>query len=217
MTLISNKKQKNFSIIRKGSNREFDLNIANIASSILNELKNNYLVVTGVKEGVGVSSIVLALGETLSEYKKVLLIEANFIAPSYSKNGVGNDIYFDDFLSGKIELENAINHINNNLDVMVINGNANNSKARINLTNGSFNEKLNSIKKNYDLILVDAPSVDIADDAINLAKYTKEIALVIEARTSRKALKKAVNMIDCANVNLLGLIINKKHKKNIYS
>ena len=90
------------------------------------------------------------------------------------------------------------------------------TKARVSLTNGSFIEKLKAVKDSYDIVLFDAPSIDKNEDGIALAKCYKQIALVVGARTPRKALKDAIDKINIAKINLLGIIINKKNKRNIY-
>lgn len=215
---ILNKNQNNGKLLRKGDNREFDLNIANIANSVLSESKEKFLVLTGSDCGVGVSSIALALAESLSEFKKVLLIEANLIEPSYAANVIAdNEKYFDDFLLKKADLKDTLTKINDNFDALIINNNCEDlATARINLTNGSLQERLSVIEGDYDIILVDTPNINAFDDAVNIAKIGRQIALVIQARTPRKHLKKAVNKIDIAKVNLLGVIINKKNSVNLY-
>ena len=81
---------------------------------------NNVIVVTSGKGGVGKSTLTTIIGKSLSSYYKVLLIDGD-IGLKNLENCLSLDLNnkdITDVLMGRCSLEEAITHVEKNLDLM---------------------------------------------------------------------------------------------------
>ena len=111
--------------------------------------------VVSFKGGVGKTSSVVALGDTLSKLgKKVLIVDGDLSSPNLGMhfNILDAKKSLSNVLLGKIKIEEAI-HTINGLDILpsfLFN--------KYKLSPLKLKEKLKSLRKLYDLILIDSPS-----------------------------------------------------------
>ena len=71
---------------------------------------------------------------------------------------------------------------------------------------------LTELKRKYDCVVVDTPPVLPVVDTIYIAAYADGVVFVVEAaRTSRKRIRRAVQLLNNANASVMGFLLNKGH------
>ncbi|MBU4069453.1 MAG: AAA family ATPase [Nanoarchaeota archaeon] len=167
--------------------------------------------VVSLKGGVGKTSSVVALGEAISQFnKKVLLIDANFSAPNLGLhlNIVEPDITLHHVLNGKAHIKDAI-YAFGNIDVIPC------SIFNRSIINPLLlKNKINSLKKRYDVILIDsAPSLN--EETLSVILASDELLLVTTPdHLSISTILKASKLAKQRGALINGLILNKVHKKD---
>ncbi|NEZ54408.1 GumC family protein [Adonisia turfae] len=171
--------------------------------------------------GEGKSTIAANLAAAISELgKRVLLIDSNSHNPSQNKIWEKSSSEgLENFLLGHITWENVKQKINSNLDILL----AGHSSLDTSLLIGSerMNQLIQHLKKEYDLIIIDTPSLNQYPESLSLSRMTDGILLVsrLGMINSSQAVT-ARNMLKKINKNILGLVVNcgrnldyKKHSK----
>ena len=163
-----------------------------------------------LKGGVGKTSAVAALGHSIANLgKKVLLVDANFSAPNLGIhfNVVEPPATIHELLNRKIKLRDAIYELDD-LDIL---------PARIfshtEIPYLALKNKINSLKKHYDVILIDsAPSLNkeslaplIASDEILIMTTPDHSSVSMTLKSIKRAEQRGVR-INC-------LVLNKVHNK----
>lgn len=70
---------------------------------------------------------------------------------------------------------------------------------------------LNSIKKNYQYVVIDLPAVNEASWALRLAKLCDGVGLVVEAERSRwEVAQKTKELLEQSKAKIIGVIVNKR-------
>jgi len=66
------------------------------------------------------------------------------------------------------------------------------------------------LKRKYDCVVVDTPPVLPVVDTIHMAPFADGVVLIVEAaRTSRKKIQRAVQLLNNANASVMGFLLNK--------
>jgi len=168
------------------------------------------LGVLSLKGGVGKTSVVSALGDALSSFgKKVLLIDGNLSAPNLGLhlNVIDPEVTIHHVLMGNANASKAIYKLEN-LDMMpasIVGRPVNPLKLR---------NKIRRLKNNYDLILLDSPP-SLNDEALGVMLASDKLLVVTtpDYPTLRMSIK-AINLAKQRGVPIIGLVLNKVHKKN---
>ena len=168
--------------------------------------------VLSLKGGVGKTSSVVALGDALSSLgKNVLLVDANFSAPNLGIhfNVIDPETTLHDVLSQKANVTQAIYKIGEKLHLLPSGIFANN---QINLM--KLKDKLKSLKKDYDVILIDS-SPSLNEETL-AAMYASDELIVVTTPDypTMAATLKAVKMAKERGTPISGLIINKVYGKD---
>ena len=166
--------------------------------------------VLSVKGGVGKTSSVVSIGAALAEMgKKVLLVDGNFSAPNL---GLHLDIIetkktIHNVLLDEIDINEAIHEVYN-MDVIPASIFQNYQIDPLKLKN-----KLKSLKKNYDVILIDSsPSLDRETLAVMAASDELLVVSTPDYSTLSMTLK-SVNLAKKRGTPIIGIILNKVHNK----
>lgn len=82
------------------------------------------------------------------------------------------------------------------------------------LGSGKMTAFLKASSENYDYIFIDSPPINVVTDAIVLGSKTAGMVVVAQqARTTYDELNKAVDSIEMAGINILGLVMTQvRHK-----
>ena len=151
--------------------------------------------------------------------KKVLLIDADLRKPRLHKVfEARNRIGLSSCLTGLSTVENAIQETAvENLWLLPSGLHPPNPAELIN--SQKMKEVLEVVKKDFDAVFIDAPPVLAVLDPVIIASLVDAVVFVLkEGKTSRKPLVKAVNELNKAQANIIGVVFNDvKMKKNGYN
>jgi len=172
-------------------------------------LKSIVVSSLGAQEGKTVTICNLAVAIAQNQ-RRVLLVDADMRRPRLhgifkKKDGKG----LSSFLLGRASYEELAQETDiENLYLVADKHSITNSTEL--LHNDKMKEFIAAAKKNFDFILFDSPPVGILTDATILAKMVDGMVLVVESgKTPSKAVLRNDKLLKNANVNVLGVIINK--------
>ena len=80
-------------------------------------------------------------------------------------------------------------------------------------------ETLNSLREQYDYVLIDAPPVRAVSDAVLLSTMVDGVVLVVNAqKTPKQIAKEAHSRLNYARASMLGAVLNRvKMRKEDYA
>lgn len=167
--------------------------------------------VLSIKGGVGKTSVVVALGDAISDFgKKVLLIDANFSSPNLGTHLkiIDPERTLHDVLSRSARLKDAIQK-SGNFDVLPSEIFNKKTISPLDLKN-----KIKSLKNKYDILLIDSsPALNEESLAAMLASDELIIVTTPDIPTLTSTLK-ILKLVRQRKVPINGLILNKTHSKN---
>lgn len=181
------------------------------------------VLVTSAAPSEGKTSSCINLAVSLAQTEcRVLLIDTDMRRPRVhnclnikNKEGIAN------YLGGFSQLPSIINHIEDlNLDVITA-GNLPPNPTEL-LASKKMKRLIETVKQEYDYILLDTPPVNIVADAMTLTRLVENVVFVCKCGCSiTTEVKKALSALKFASAKILGFItINapqKKNKKETYS
>lgn len=173
------------------------------------------VIVTSTIPEEGKSSVVYNYGKSEAVGgRQVLIIDCDVRCPKAHKNfGIKPQKGLANVLRGEITLEEAIvKDLESNLDLLPA------QQFTENVTDvfmdKSIGQHLESLKKTYDLIILDTAPLTVATDALILSAYGDGIIYVVGYdMVSRSELEEAKKLIDKSGANLYGIVINRVDKK----
>lgn len=190
------------------ASEKYKNSIACLSANIINNLpEKSAIAVIGAEEKCGATSIVCALAEIMSSFKKVLLIDANFVNPEIGRMFNLNSVGLSEILIDKAKIEEAIIKYKDNLDIITC------GKEYLNASQNLFSGKLLEIlnQLDYDYILIDTANINDNYASGVIASLAKNALLVVEGLTPKKKVQKAFDSLDILKIKVLGMILNKKN------
>jgi capsular exopolysaccharide synthesis family protein len=159
--------------------------------------------------GEGKSFVAANLAATAAESgRQVLLIDADMRRPTQHQlwNAV-NDIGFSNAIIEPSQLRFAVKEIMPNLDI-VTSGDRPTNAASLLQSKGTAS-LLRHFAKNYELIVIDAPPLNVASDALILGKLADGALFVSRLGVADPAMAvSAIESIEQSGQNVLGLVVN---------
>ena len=139
---------------------------------------------------------------------KILLLDADMRRPSVSKKlKIENNDGLSNIIAGLSDFNSAVYHYNSNLDILTSGPTPPNPLEL--LSTEAFDSLLETLKSEYDYILIDTPPINAVSDALVVAPKTDGLLLVVRAGyTRRDSLKQTIGAAEFANINILGAIMN---------
>ncbi len=211
----------------KGGKKKVSFNTASSKDYVTNEayktLRTNLIfsgkdvktiLITSSNENEGKSTVSTELSKSLAEAgKKTLFIDADMRKSVILKNN-DNVRGLSELLLGMCDFEDVIYGTQNeNFDVL-FSGHFPPNPVEI-LGGERFKEVLESLKEQYDYIIIDTPPVGVVIDAAVIASACDGAVLVVAYRKSdRKSAKEAKEQIEKSGCKILGAVINETEKKN---
>jgi len=168
------------------------------------------VLVTGASEGVGVTAVAttLALGLSLDQKKRVLLVDANGKRPKLHK-------LFDLKSSLEVEAGDAIGFF----DMAAVNGIPNlrvipiDGAPAANFDMKRFVAVLPALREAFDFMIIDAPPLTMNFDVLMLCLHLDSVMVVAEAdRTRVEEIREIVKELRRAGTNILGLVLNRQRE-----
>lgn len=188
----------------------------NLMYALSNEDAGKCVLITSASPSEGKTTSCVNLAVSLAQTEcRVLLIDTDMRRPRIhqcldmkNKAGLAN------YLGGFSELSSIITHIEGlNLDVITA-GNMPPNPAEL-LGSKKMQHLIETVKQDYDYILLDTPPVNVVADTMTLTQLVENVVFVCKCGCSLTAdVKKALSALKFANAKVLGFItINAPQKK----
>ncbi len=189
---------------------QYKLLRANLEFTVPEGTKCPIIGVTSSIRGEGKSTTSINLSFVLAEKgSKVLLIDGDLRLPSVAKKmGIENAPGLTNMLIGQCEktLEDFKSDI---LDTWYImpSGDIPPNPSEL-LGSSRMGTLLETLREQFDYIVVDLPPVNIVSDALSISGMTSGMVLVIrEKYTEKKELKRCYRQLKMSNANILGCVL----------
>ena len=150
--------------------------------------------------------------------KKVLMVDLDLRRPKINRIfSVINKLGLTDYLLGKIEKKDLIQHSEDKVD-FIISGEKTTSVVQV-LQSQKLQDLFNDLKQEYDYILLDTPPVIVVSDALLVNKVADGIIFVVAHGQGRKSMvKEAITSLTRNNVPIIGIAMtqDRVNKGNRY-
>lgn len=173
------------------------------------ELKT--VMVTSSQPGEGKTTIISNLAVIYAqEGKKVLLVDADMRKPSL--HGVFSQMNhqgLSTLLTGDTSIQEAIQETWIDHLSLLTSGPVPPNPSEL-IDSSGMRELLHQLKEQYDVILVDTPSVLSVSDSVIVSALCDGVIMVAAAgKVKREHLKKAQEQLDHVNARMLGIVLNQ--------
>lgn len=168
------------------------------------------LEVAGVAENSNISTVTANLAVAMAQMgKTVLVVECNLRNPKlHELFGLQNNGLAECATSGAYYKTFIQSTPQANLFVLAAGTTVTNPTEA--LLRKTMENLLNEVKEPYDVVLLDAPSVETVSDAVALGTKTDGVLLVVTNKQDKvEQAQKAKEMFTQAGVNILGCILDK--------
>jgi len=162
----------------------------------------------GANEGKTVSSLNLAA--TLAEAgSRVLLIDVDLRKPSCHRSlGLANDHGLSSYLAGQIELAHVTHALERPRIWFIPAGPTPPNPAEL-VGSARMRDTLETLRDQYDFIILDSPPVLPVTDAVVLAREVDGVVQVVKGHdTPRELIRRARDQLVQTNAHLLGAVVN---------
>lgn len=160
----------------------------------------------------GRTSVAIGLANALAETDAmVLLIEADMRKPSVSMDmHVESTFGLADLLLGKTNLASTICKTSNR-NLYVITGINNTNLSNVNISDlldsSVFDELLEAVQGQFDYVIIDTPSVEIAPDCTSIiGKVDCSVAVAQYGHTKVDSIKAALDIFNASGGTILGMV-----------
>lgn len=166
--------------------------------------------VTSPSPGDGKSTMAANLAISIAQSgRSVILIDADFRRPRVHKLfGMKNTVGMASVIAGQAQLDEAIHHTEvDNLSVMSC-GPRPENPAEL-LTRRDFENVLNALRDQFEIVIVDSPPILAISDPLNVAPRVDGVLVVLRlSKKSRRASRQTVDALEEVGANVLGVVIN---------
>lgn len=174
------------------------------------EARNNIILITGPKPGIGKTFISINLAAVMADAgKKILLIDADLRKGYVNKTlGVSRENGLSEIISNTVTVNEAIRTIPSaNFDFIPTGAIPPNPSEL--LMHEGFVSFLEAIAKKYDLVIIDSPPVLAVTDAAIIGSLASAVFLVAKAgEHPLRELEQSTRKLANAGANVKGIIFN---------
>ena len=156
------------------------------------------------------STTVLNLGYVFTQLeKKVLILDLDLRLPSiHKKLRLKNKVGVSDVIANSVVFKNAVIHYTNKMDVL-LSGTKNPYASEL-IQSKAFSNLLDSLKEQYDLIIIDCPPVGLVTDGVITSTLCDgTILCVASGMNDKKDLEKTRDLLKQFDVNILGIVMTR--------
>ena len=183
---------------------------------INNEKSSKIIAISSTISGEGKTFLAINLAGIIAfTGKKVVIIDLDMRKPKIHIGfGVKNDKGMSEILVGKNQISDCIkNSLLKNLDFITAGTLPPNPSELI--VSNEFENTINKLKKNYDLIVIDNPPVGLVTDGIPVLNMSDYPIYVFKANFSRKNFIQNVDrLINENNLSKLSVVLNGVESNN---
>lgn len=177
------------------------------------------VLITSALSGEGKSFITSNLGAVIAkEKKKVLLVDCDLRKPSLHKIfDIDNEYGLTSVLMKEAAVGSVLQNVQQYLDILT-SGPIPPNPAEM-LGTMQMSQLVNSLKNNYDIVLLDSSPIIPVTDGQLLAKISDGVVMVIKAGyTPREDIKTAMENLKLVGANIIGTVLNyrKVEKRKYY-
>ncbi len=149
--------------------------------------------------------------------EKIIVLDLDLRKPKMNRVfSVANRNGLTDYLSGKITLEQAINH-SEDIGIDFITAGEKTSAVINVLETQKLKELIAKLKETYDYVLLDTPPVITVSDSLYISKLADGVIFIVAQGKAKKTLvKEAIKSLKNHNVNILGLVFTQFDMKSGY-
>ncbi len=169
------------------------------------------LLITSSMEGEGKTTTVVNVGISVArEGKKVLLVDADLRKPALHKIfEVSDSIGVTSILAGEVKLEDAIKKTEIEGLSLLPSGPVPPDPGRM-IESAKMGQLIKDLARQHDTVILDSPPILVTNDPIVLARHVDSSIVVLEGgKTTRRAFSQAREFLEQANIELIGVILNK--------
>jgi len=177
-----------------------------------NNMNGKTIGIISIKGGVGKTSSVSALGASLANdyHKKVLVVDANFSAPTLGMHlGLPRpEVTLHHVLNDQASVKDAIYETNHGFDIL--------PGALIFEKINPFKlaEKIRDLRRKYDVILLDS-SPNLNDEVLAVMMASDELlAVTTPDYITLASTLRAIKIAKDRKTPIIGLVLNKVYNKN---
>jgi len=159
----------------------------------------------------------LAVSLSFNNYK-VLVVDLDFRKPRVNKLfEVPNENGLVDYVSGKIEYDALIKKTSyKGVDVITRGSKIYNPSFL--LSSEKFINLIKSLREEYDIVLLDSPPVLQISDYTHISKVSDGVLFVVcHRQTRRSELIEATELLEKANIKVIGAVLTRVDTKDPYS
>jgi len=172
------------------------------------------LAITSALKGEGKSTISRHLaGIFVESGLKVLLIDMNFRRPSLHR--MLNRLNYPglvNFLNGEKGIKEIISSVKNEGWDFILAGPVSLNPLKM-IDSANMLRFIQSIRPDYDLIICDTPAIEDGSDSAVIGSFVDNVIFVVgSGHASQCHLKRALEIAQKANANILGIVLNKAVK-----
>jgi polysaccharide biosynthesis transport protein len=175
--------------------------------------KSRVVVVAGTESGNGCSWICARMAEVLASQISgaVCVVDANLRAPGLHREfGVPNHHGLTDALQRTEPIRRFVTSLSRP-NLWLLSCGAQVEGMHSMMRSDRMRALLPELRREFDYVLIDAPSMDSGEDSVLLGRDAEGVILVLRANSSRReSARKAVRNLENANVRVLGAVLNHR-------
>lgn len=178
---------------------------------LFGDIEKKVIMVSSAEKNEGRSTTATYLSLALAgSGKKTILVDCDLKNPNiHNIFDLSNDKGLVNYLLGDTKDEEVIRTTKQKNLSILTSGSKTLNYAEL-FVSSNFNEFIQSLKKDFDYIIIDTPALLEGADAIAISKHADGSVLVVKAgQTERKTVIKAKEILQKANANIIGAFLNK--------
>ena len=176
------------------------------------------LLITSAEPKEGKSTIAsnLAFAVALSG-RQVVVVDAHLRLPTLHKVfGLSNRIGLASVLEGRVSLEEAMQETEISGVHVLTSGPLPENPAEL-LSSPQMSVLIDRLTRQYDMLLLDTPSVLAVTDAAALARTADGVLLIVErAQAKQESVRAATQQLADVKANTLGIVVNRSQADSTY-
>lgn len=217
--LLPREEKKNFA--RKALNRSHDLFVESIRTASIGvvlsalDTPRKIVVVTSSAPEEGKSTFAINLAFSLAKAKRVLLIEGDMRRPCFEKvfKLPREQKGLSQLIAGACTFDECLQRVDGT-DLHVIPAGLIPPNPLDLLLSQKFRDVLAMLRDRCDMVIIDAPPVQLFSDALVLGSLSTGLIYVVKAdETPVPVARAGLNRITSANVPIIGVVINQQDFK----